>query len=91
LGDCRETFVLPFIGPEILLATTAARTREVKTLTMPVDSGSSGLFLGVSASNSTGASQFPVLPTSSIVSTTFYHFCPHLTPKAFVVNTKLGG
>ena len=58
---------------------------------MTVDSGSLGLFLGVSASNSTGASRFPVLPTTSTFSTTLYHFCPHLTPKAFVVNNKLGG
>lgn len=58
---------------------------------MLVDCGSLGLFLGVSASNSTGASQFPVLPTTSTTSTTLYHFQPHLTPKLFVVNNKVMG
>ena len=58
---------------------------------MLVDCSSLGLFLGVSASNSTGASQFPVLPTASTNSTTLYHFSPHLTPKLFVVNNKLRG
>jgi hypothetical protein len=58
---------------------------------MLVDCGSFGLFLGVSASNSTGASQFPVLPTTSAVTTTLYHFCPHLTPNLFVVNRKVAG
>ena len=58
---------------------------------MSVDCGSFGLFLGVSASNSTGASQFPVLPTTSTAMTTFYHFCPHLTLNLFVVNNKVIG
>ena len=58
---------------------------------MLVDCGSFGLFLGVSASNSTGASRFPVLPTTSTATTTFYHFCPHLTPNLFVVNRKVIG
>jgi hypothetical protein len=43
------------------LAAIAARTREVKAVKMLVDSGSLGLFMGVSASNSTGASQFSSL------------------------------
>jgi hypothetical protein len=58
---------------------------------MLVDCGSFGLFLGVSASNSTGASQFPVLPTTFTATTTSYHFCPHLTPNLFVVNRKVAG
>lgn len=31
------------------------------------------------------------LPTTSTELTTFYHFCPHLTPKWFVVNEKYQG
>jgi hypothetical protein len=58
---------------------------------MLVDCGSFGLFVGVPASNSTGASQFPILPTTSTVTTTFYHFCPHLTLNLFVVNNKVRG
>ena len=56
---------------------------------MLVDCGSFGLFLGVSASNSTGASRFPILPTTSTATTTSYHFCPHLTLNLFVVNNKV--
>ena len=51
-----------------------------------VESISFGLFLGVSASKSTGASRPHYCPK---ISTTFYHFHPHLTPKWFVVNMKL--
>jgi hypothetical protein len=52
---------LPFTGAENLLAAIAARTREVKAVKKLVDCGSLGLFLGVSASNSTGASRFSSL------------------------------
>ena len=58
---------------------------------MLVDCGSFGPFMGVSASNSTGASQFPILPMTSTATTISYHFCPHLTPKLFVVNNKVVG
>jgi hypothetical protein len=58
---------------------------------MPVISGSFGLFFGVSAAKSTGASQVSLLPTTTTVWTTFYHICPHPTPKAFVVNKKVMG
>jgi hypothetical protein len=43
------------------LAAIAARTREVKAVKMLVDCGSLGLFVGVPASSSTGASQFSSL------------------------------
>jgi hypothetical protein len=32
---------------------------------------------------------FTVLPTTSTDWTTLYHFCPHLTPKAFIVNKEV--
>src|SRR5947208_9589695 len=77
LGNCRETLVLPFIGALNLVAATATKTREVKAAAIWVVSGFSGLVLGVSALNSTGASGLtsahnlysldhflPLLPTS---------------------------
>jgi hypothetical protein len=42
----------------LLAVTAATTTREVKASKMPVGFGSLGLFLGVSASNSTGASHW---------------------------------
>ena len=56
---------------------------------MQVNAGSFGLFLGLSVINSTAASFLISLPTTTTVLTTFYHFCPHLTPKRFAVNEKL--
>ncbi len=57
---------------------------------MAVVSGSLGLFFGVSAFKSTGASRksnFAHEPR--LIETTFYHFCPQFTPKPFIVNNKV--
>jgi len=58
------------------LKTVAATAREVKAAKMPVISGSFGLFFGVSATKSTGASQ------SFTAAHDHYrigHFLPHLS------------
>jgi len=64
-------------------------TKEAKAAKTSVLSGWFGLVFGVSVTKSTGASAFQVSPTTSTDWTTFYHFCPHLTPKGFTVNKKV--
>ena len=74
-----------------MAATTATITREVEAVTKAVDSGSLGSFFSVSASETTGASKLIFMPTTSNNYSTFNHFCPHPTPKSFVVNKKVSG
>jgi len=74
-----------------MAATTANSTREVEAVTKTVESGSFGLVFGVSASKATGASKVTDSAPTSIVYSTSNHFCPHPTPKSFVVNKKVSG
>jgi hypothetical protein len=47
--------------------------------------------LGCQLQNPLAPLKVPTLPTTTTVCATFYHICPHPTPKAFVVNQKVIG
>src|SRR4029077_924439 len=51
----------------------------------------SGCFLGCQLQNPLAPLKVSLPPTTATVSATFYHICPHPTPKAFVVNEKVTG